>query len=346
MAKSSYFLSEIEQQPEILERIIGDESIRQAAGELKRRSPPVILTLARGSSDNAVTFFSYLAGRYLGLPVASVPPSVLTVYTSTLSAASAVAIGVSQSGESSDVVEGLRHLRAAGAVTVAVCNAADSSLGRASDHQLLQHAGPEQAVAASKTFSSQMMVLAALVARWADDAELWQALARVPDLIRDLLGRQGDIERAALRLTHAGVGYVLGRGFSYGPALELALKLKETSYLHAHAYSSAEFQHGPIASVDPNDPIIILGNDDESLPSNVQAAERLAELGADLTIVSGSSELLAFANARVELPSGLHPASEAFLQVAAGQLLAYHLATSRGLDPDRPRHLSKVTKTM
>ena len=124
------------------------------------------------------------------------------------------------------------------------------------------------------------------------------------------------------------------------------MKLKETAYLHAQAYSSAEFQHGPIASVDRSDPILLLGTDDETLQSNKDVAERLRDVGADLTVISSKEALLGLSSAKVSLPKNLHPVTEAFLQVVAGQLLALHLALSKGINPDAPRHLKKVTKTL
>lgn len=340
----SHFQDEIHAQPEILQGVIANPRIKEVAAELRGRAVPLIVTVARGSSDNAVTYFSYLAGQYLGLPVASLPPSLLTVYGSRMKVAGALAIGVSQSGESSDVVESLRQLKQAGALSLAITNRAGSALETLADHALYLGAGLEQAVAATKTFSSQMMALALLVAHWSQDQSLLQALKAVPTLLRQVL--EAPIERAALRLTHAEQIYVLGRGISFGPAQEIALKLKETSYLHAQAYSSAEFQHGPIASVDPKDPIVLIASDDGTLASNLAVAERLHDIGADLTVISGAAALVSEANAPMVLPAGLHPASEAFLQVFAGQLLALYLTRSKGLDPDRPRHLRKVTQTM
>lgn len=340
------FQREIYEQPGVLKRILADGAIKKAAAALQKRDPTLILTLARGSSDNAVTFFSYLAGQYLGLPVASLPPSLFTVYKSTLKPEDALAVGVSQSGESSDVVEGLKALAEVGALTLSVSNASGSRLEDFADFVINQGAGQEQAVAASKTFSSQMMVLACLVAHWSDDAELKGALERVPEQLSGLLKSADEIERVALRLTHAESAYVLGRGLSYACALELALKLKETAYLHAQAYSSAEFQHGPIASVDRSDPILLLGSSDETLQSNKDVAERLCEVGADLTVISSQEELLGLSSAKVSLPRDLHPVTEAFMQVVVGQLLALHLALSKGINPDAPRHLKKVTKTL
>lgn len=340
------FEQEIREQPAVLAAILADEAVARVAAELRSRDVRLVLTLARGSSDNAVTFFIYLAARHLGLPVASLPPSLFTLYGTQLDVEGALAIGVSQSGESSDVVEGLATLQRAGIATVAVSNRPGSSLERVADHALRQNAGEERAVAASKTFSSQMMVLASLVAQWSQRDELATTLAGVPAHMERQLGDLDAVERAALRLTHAEQAHVLGRGLSYGPALELALKLKETSYLHAQAYSSAEFQHGPIASVDAGEPVLLLALEDATLDSNRTVARRLAELGADLTVVSGDPELLALAEAAVPLPAGLAPAAGAFLQVLIGQLLALRTAESKRLDPDSPRHLNKVTRTL
>ena len=342
----THFQEEIYEQPAVLAGILADTVLKDAAAVLQKRDPSLILTLARGSSDNAVTFFSYLAGQYLGLPVASLPPSLFTVYKSKLKPEDALAIGVSQSGESSDVVESLKALSGAGAITLSVSNVSGSSLESFADFVINQGAGQEQAVAASKTFSSQMMVLACLVAHWSGEVGLKDALEHVPEQLSRLLENTDEIERVALRLTHAESAYVLGRGLSYACSLELALKLKETAYLHAQAYSSAEFQHGPIASVDRSDPILLLGTDDETLQSNKDVAERLRDVGADLTVLSSQQELLGLSSAKVSLPQNLHPVTEAFLQVVAGQLLALHLALSKGINPDAPRHLKKVTKTL
>ncbi len=339
------FEKEILEQPKVLEKVINDQNLDQVAQELANKDIQIILTLARGSSDNAVTFFSYLAGQYLGIPVASLPPSLFSVYSSKLKIANALVIGVSQSGESSDVVASLQSIEDSGATTLAISNKANSSLAKVADYSINQQAGQELAVAASKTFSSQMMVLATLVAKWSQNQELSKALEKVPAAMTSFMANS-QIKDAALRLTHAESAYILGRGLSYAPALELALKLKETNYLHAQAYSSAEFQHGPIASVSATDPIILLANNDKTIESNQIVAQKLHDLGADITIISSCSSLFKYANTLIELPADLHTVSESFLQILASQLLALNLTISKGLDPDAPRNLSKVTKTL
>ncbi len=341
----SHFATEIAEQPDVLARILADPRVPELARHLRARPVPLVATLARGSSDHAVTFFGYLAGRALGLPVASLPPSLLTLYDARLNLEGALGIGVSQSGESTDVVEGLAALKRSGAHTLAVTNRPGSALAAEADDHLDQHAGRERAVAASKTFTSQMMVLARLVAEWADDDELRTALDAVPGALRALLDDAATLDRAALRLTHAEGLYVLGRGLSFAAALETALKLKETAYLDAQAYSSAEFQHGPIAVVDPGDPLVVLAAEDASLAGVEEVAARLRQVGADLTVVSSSAELLRHAAAPVALPEGMHAVTAGFALVVAGQLLAERLAAARGIDPDAPRHLRKVTRT-
>ena len=340
----THFEREIREQPEVLARLLEDAGVQEVAQTLRDRDPKLIVTLARGSSDHAVTFFSYLAGRTLGLPVASLPPSLLSVYAARLHAESTLAIGVSQSGESSDVVEGLGALRRAGALTVALSNDPESSLVRAADYALLQGAGPEQAVAASKTFMTQMLLLSLLVAYWGEDEALLGALRAVPQALSATLDTaQSSLKETALRLTHARSMYVLGRGLSYAPALETALKLKETCYVHAEAYSSAEFQHGPIAAVNPSDPVLMLSIDDATQESNLEVAAKLRAANADLSLI-GTAETAD--ELSVTLPAGLEPVTQAFALMLAGQLLALYLATAKGLDPDAPRHLNKVTKTM
>ncbi len=339
----THFEREIREQPGVLAKLLDDVSVQEVAGALREHAPKLIVTLARGSSDHAVTFFSYLAGQTLGLPVASLPPSLLSVYAARLHAENTLAIGVSQSGESSDVVEGLSALRRAGALTVALSNDPESSLVRTADYALLQGAGPEQAVAASKTFMTQLLLLSLLVAYWGEDEALLKALQAVPAALSTTLDTaQSSLRETALRLTHARSMYVLGRGLSYAPALETALKLKETCYVHAEAYSSAEFQHGPIAAVNPSDPVLMLSVDDATKASNLEAAAKLRAAGAALSIVGAAEST---AETVSPLPAEA-PVTEAFVLMLTGQLLALYLAEAKGLDPDAPRHLNKVTKTM
>ncbi|MDR9392269.1 MAG: SIS domain-containing protein [Trueperaceae bacterium] len=344
-APATHLEREIFEQPDVLRRVLADDAVLRVGREIAHVDPHTVLTLARGSSDNAVTFFAGVAGTVLGVPVASIPPSLPTLAGARLRAEGGLGIGVSQSGESRDVVAALRALEAGGIPTLAVANPETSALARGARWSLSLHAGEERSVAASKTFTSQMMVLARVVAAWADDAALHAALAAVPDAIEALLRDTRAIDQAAVRWTHGDRLVVLGRGPSFGPAAEVALKTKETAYLHAHAYSSAEFQHGPIASLGPGDPVWMLAPCDATLPAQREAADRLVDASADLTVVSADPDLLAKATTPIPLPEGRDPITDAFLGVVVGQWLALRSSLERGLDPDAPRHLRKVTQT-
>ncbi len=343
---TSHFEREIAQQPDVLRKLLQHPVPKDVGAALRAAPPKQVLTLARGSSDNAVMFFSYLVGTTLGYAVASVPPSLVTIYRAPLNPSDALVVGVSQSGESQDVVAALKALAATGATTLAVSNHEGSSLERAADYAVSLGVGAEQAIAASKTFTAQMMALALVVAEWADDDALRDALLRVPDALDQLLEDTSAIDAAAVRLTHAEQIDVLGRGLAFGPAQEIALKLKETTYIHAHAYSSAEFQHGPIASLGSGEPVLLLGMDDVSSATTLEAAVKLKTTGAHLMVMASNQDLLSQASTPIPLPPETSPVVQAFLHVVGGQWLALRTAQERGLDPDAPRHLNKVTQTL
>ncbi len=342
----THFEREIFDQPRILAGLLRSDGIREAANALKARDVRFVSTVARGSSGNAATFFAYLVSSVLGLPTGTVVPSLHSVHGVTPRASGGLAVGVSQSGRSEDVLLALKAYREGGAATLAVSNNPQSPLAAASDWHLAQGAGEELAVAATKTFTTQMMALALLVAHWSESAALLAALEAVPEAMTAVLARTSDLDRPAVRLTHASDLWVLARGLNYVSAAEAALKVKETSYIETQAYSTAEVLHGPVAAIFVNTPVLLFGLADATRESNLVTARRVRELGADLTVVSSDPELLALATTAFGLPEGLHPATETFLHVLAGQLLALRLVSERGLDPDAPRHLSKVTHTV
>lgn len=343
----SHYSNEIQEQPEVLAKLLTGNAAAAAGAALRSEPPAFIATAARGSSNNAAGFFAYLASSQLGLPSGAQPISLYSVFDRKPTVDGALLVAVSQSGHSTDVVRTLEAFSSAGARSVAVSNNADSPLAQTATWHLEQQAGTEQAVAATKTFTSQMFVLAQLVAAWSGDEQLQAALDDTPGQMRGLLqDAPAGLTDAARRLVHAEEAYLLGRGLSLTAAQESALKLKETSYIGTHAYSSAEVQHGPVAAIDANMPVLLFGLQDATLESNLLIARRMRELGADLTVISSVPELLETAVTAVELPQGLHPATEAFLHIAAGQLLSLRLVEERGLDPDAPRHLQKVTQTL
>ncbi len=332
---------EIAEQPLILQRLIArpdwDGLTRRVAASAREGG----LTVARGSSDNAATYFGYLVLVHTKLPVASIPPSVATLYHRRPRGAGRVAVGVSQSGSSPDVVAALEALRGGGALTLAVTNDEASPLARAADLTVALGCGREVSVAATKTFTASLVALAALALRWGERRELVAALERVPEACARAL--DVDVLDASHVLARAPDAFVLGRGFGTGIASEGALKLKEVARVRAEGMSAAEFLHGPLASVEPGTPVVVLVPSDEAARTpTLEVARRIGAAGAKLILVGGASEKDAIIiNAGSELPGELAPIPQAI----ALQRLAVATARARGVDPDAARNVAKVTRT-
>lgn len=315
--------------------------LAQVAGAaLRRANPQVVVTVARGSSDHAAAYLKYAIELTLGVPVASVGPSVASIYRRPLRLSQAACIGISQSGQSPDIVEMMRAARDGGALTLALTNHADSPMAQSVDHPLPLAAGEEKAVAATKTFVNSVLAGLCLVADWAGDAALRAALHDLPRALQQALTL--DWGPLVDRLAGAQSLYVLGRGPAYAIACEAALKGKETCGLHAEAYSAAEVLHGPAAIVQDRFPVLALGVDDAALPQVQATAARLAAQGADVFLTAGGAE----GAARLPGIDGLHPLVAPLVLGAAYYRMVEALARRRGLDPDTPPHLRKVTQTL
>ncbi|MBI3722427.1 SIS domain-containing protein [bacterium] len=355
---------EIAEQPAILERVIRRPAWEGLAERIVGSRPRGVLTVARGSSDHAATFFSYLALAHAGVPVASVPPSIATHYRSSpIEAREQIALGVSQSGKSPDVVHTLESLRRGGALALAVTNDADSPLARAAEHVIALECGEERAIAATKTFTASLAALAALVAAWTKNAALRSQLERVPEAAARAL--EVGVERAAAILASSPVAFVLGRGFGLAVALEGALKLKEIARIHAEGVSAAEFMHGPVASVGAGLPMVVLACPQwDAVPRDTAIVTKPLERGGLRALsLEAAANLSVLHNARVillgassdeaksigalaisqgtALPGELAPIAQAIVL----QRLAVATARARGLDPDAPSGLAKVTET-
>ena len=309
------------------------------ADRLRTDPPRVAVTCARGSSDHAATYAKYLIETRLGIPTASAAPSVASVYRKGPFAEDALWIAVSQSGRSPDLIASLEAAREGGAVTVALVNEPDSPLADIADFELPLRAGPERSVPATKSFIASLAALAALVAAWSEDETLSVALAELPDLLAQ--GWSLDWPDLVEGLARASSLYVIGRGLGLGIAQEAALKLKETCSLHAEAFSAAELRHGPMALVGPDFPLLVFRQRDEAAASVDAAIEAAVARGADVYLAGGQ------AKGAIVLPSlRHHPAIEPIVQVQSFYRAAVHLSGRRGLDPDRPPHLAKVTETI
>lgn len=315
------------------------ERHRELGAQLRVAMPSRALTVARGSSDHAASYLAYLVMARLGCIVASLPMSLVTLYRSPLAARDTLTLAISQSGQSPDVVVPVRYFRDGGATTVALVNDEASPLAAAAEWTLPLHAGPERSVAATKSFVASLVGSARLVAHWQDDRALHEALARLPaDLDAAAAVRW---EQALPALAEARQAMVVSRGVGFPLALEAALKLKETCALQAEAFSSAEIRHGPMALVEHDYPLLVLATRGPALPGLVDLAADMRARGARVLLAAPAE----VPERDLTLPTAALPDLDPIVAAVAFYGLAAELALARGLDPDRPRHLSKVTRT-
>ncbi|WP_124369019.1 MULTISPECIES: SIS domain-containing protein [unclassified Pseudomonas] len=313
--------------------------LEDVAGRLRRQPPQVAMTVARGSSDHAASYFAYLAMQHVGIPVASLPMSVVTLLQAPMKVSGQVAFGFSQSGQSPDLVNSLRLLRKRGALSISMVNAEDSPLQAACEFHVPLCAGPELSVAATKSFIATLSASAMLVGHWNQEADLLQACKALPDGLRD--AAKQDWRAAIEALKDSQRLMVIGRGAGFAVAQEAALKLKETSAIQAEAFSSAEVRHGPMALIDADYPLLVFA------PRGAEQAGLLT-LAADMR-QRGARVLLAapddVAERDLTLSRAEHPSLDPILAIQSFYVMAAGLAQARGMNPDQPRHLSKVTRT-
>jgi glucosamine--fructose-6-phosphate aminotransferase (isomerizing) len=306
---------------------------------LSRQPPSVVVTCARGSSAHAATFAKHLIERHLGIPVAAAAPVIASTYRRDLLLSDQFFLAISQSGRSHDLIETALSARRTGAVTAALVNDSDSPLAAACDIVLPIGAGPERAVAATKSFVATLSALLHLVAQWSEDAAMHAALRRLPE--RLAAAARLDWEASALTLAKAASLVVIGRGPTLAIAREAALKLKEIANLHAEAFSGAEFLHGPVALVGADYPLLMFVASDATASGLRDLADALRGKGARLLCADPAGGNAA------DLPTLPldHPDTDALCLIQSFYGMALRLAAARGIDPDHPRHLSKVTRT-
>ena len=311
-----------------------------ALGARLRTTPPrAVVTLARGSSDHAATFARYLIETRAGVLTSSASPSIGSVYEATPDLSGSVALAISQSGRSPDLLASARQASARGALVVAMVNDESSPLASAADVTLPLHAGAERSVAASKSFIASLAATIDLLAAWTQDRALDHTLARLPEVLEQAWS--DDWSSALPILEPASQMYVVGRGYGLAIAQEAALKLKETSSLHAEAFSAAEVRHGPMALLKSGFPVLLLGQGDESLESVTDVASDLARGGAEILSAGVPNA------PGIVLPVATSdPLLAPLAEIMSFYRLANRLAVSRGRNPDHPPHLSKVTETL
>ncbi|HQV93860.1 MAG TPA: SIS domain-containing protein [Anaerolineales bacterium] len=340
--------SEINEQPERVAALLAaqQKNVGKIAAEINKRKIEYVFLAARGTSDNAGRYANYLLGAMNGLPLALATPSLFTYYNRPPKLKNALVVGVSQSGASPDIVAVLEEGKKQGCLTLSITNESNSPLAHASDFVLDIQAGKEKAVAATKTYTTELMTIAMLSAALNGNKIQWGELKQVAGWMKSVLKHHDFISQAVQRYRYIDQTVVLGRGFNYATAFEWALKLKELSYIIAEPYSSADFAHGPIALVESGYPVFAVAPKGKVFNSMRQMLQRLKkEISAELVVISNDKRALSLAQVPLSIPADVPEWLSPLVSIMPAQLFAYHLTLAKGYDTEKPRTIHKVTKT-
>jgi len=340
--------SEILEQPERMDKLLAAQrkNVERIAQAIKGRDVQYVFLAARGTSDNAGRYANYLWGAVNGLPLALAAPSLFTYYHQPPHLKGALVVGISQSGQSPDIVSVLEEGKRQGCATLAITNLPESPLAKSADYLLDIQAGPELAVAATKTYTAELLTIAMLSAALSGDEARWNELAQVPGWIKDVLRQDDAIRQIVQRYRYMQQCVVLGRGYNYATAFEWALKLKELTYVEAEPYSSADFRHGPIALVAKGFPVLVVVADGKVSGTLMELLNHLKhDLFAELVVISNVPEALSLAEVPIHIPVEAPEWLTPLISIVPAQLFAYHLTIAKGFDPEQPRSIRKVTET-
>jgi glutamine---fructose-6-phosphate transaminase (isomerizing) len=342
MADQTHMRLEIEEIPDATRRLLSDsaEQVKAAGLALRTKDPAMIATIARGSSDHATAFLKYAIELTAGVPVASIGPSIVSIYGRELKLSRCAALAISQSGKSPDIVAMEQSARRNGALCIALTNTPGSPLATSADIAVDLRAGVETSVAATKSFVSSVVAGLGIVGHWTGDAALLEALTALPAAFQRAVVQDWTPLMAALKGRDS--LYVLGRGPALAIAEEAALKFKETCGIHAEAYSAAEVLHGPARIVEAGFPVLALASRDAGEAGVAEIADRLASQGAN---VFTTSDRVKQATALPYVATG-HPITDALTLIVTFYAFVEMLSRHRGFDPDHPPHLRKVTETL
>ena len=338
---------EIHQQPAVIRRLLRDQrgAARELAEAIRRRGITHVVIAARGTSDNAARYAQYVLGVRNELLVGLAAPSLITIYGRAPRFGNALVLGISQSGRSPDIVAVLAAARHQGALTGVITNDRESDLAAEGDVVIDLQAGEEKAVAATKTYTGELAAIALLSASLASDDEAVASLGEVPGVIEEVLSTGAAVARVAAECREMERSVVIGRGYNYATAFEMALKLKELTYTVVEPYSSADFLHGPLAIIERGFPAIVLAPSGRLLQESLSLIATLKERQAQVICVSDRREALDMAPVRLEIPCTVAEWLSPLTLIVPGQLLAMSLAHARGHDVDSPRAIQKVTRT-
>jgi glucosamine--fructose-6-phosphate aminotransferase (isomerizing) len=343
----SQMMREILEQPLALARTLKAE--REHALEFHRvvqkRNFRLIVLVARGTSDNAALFGRYLLEVTTGIPVSLCAPSVHTLYHASVNYRDALVVGISQSGEGTDINLVLKAARRQGAVTVGITNEARSTMARLVDEAFLVRAGRQLSVAATKTYSGQLMLFYLLASALGPHITL-SSVSEIPDLVKETLGLATEMHAVVERYRYMRQCAVVARGLNYANAYELALKLMETCYVVAERFSSADFLHGPIALMERDFPVLMIMPPGKTFPDLKKLLPRLRDLRADTLVISSAGAKLSRGTRAIRVPGSIPEIYSPIPYIVPGQLFAALLAKVKGIDPDKPRSLQIVTQTV
>jgi len=340
--------SEIFEQPECLARLLNNQrtTVETIAAAVHRHDIRYVFLAARGTSDNAGRYANYLWGALNSLPLALATPSLFTFYKQPPKLEGALVVGVSQSGQSPDIVSVIEEGRRQGCLTLAITNVPESPMAKAAELVLDIQAGEEKSIAATKTYTTELMAIAMLSAALCADQACWRELGKVSSWAEKALLQDTPIARMAERYRYMRQCVVLGRGFNYCTAFEWALKLKELTYIVAEPYSTADFQHGPIAMVEGGFPVLAVAPHGKVFDTMLEMLGHLrGNQSAELVVISDDKRPLSLAQSPIPLPEGMPEWLSPIVAILPAQLFAYHLTRAKGLNPEKPRTIGKITET-
>jgi len=340
-------LSEIYEQPEVINRILlkNEELINEIVLEIQKRQIKNVVIVARGTSDNAAIYGKYIIEYCVGIPVSLAAPSILTMYNKKIDYSQSLVIGISQSGQALDVLEVLLQAKEQKAITIGITNYIKCPIADTVQYHLFTNAGEEESVAATKTYTGQLAMLAMLVCKWSNNMEIFAMLKTVPNYMKEIFKQENIIEEMVQRYTYIDDCFVLSRGINYPIALESALKIQETSYIKAKAFSLADFQHGPFAMIDAHTPVIVYAPKGPSLEDSITMLQKLEYANAEIILITNQEELLKKYKTSFRIPDIEEDIISPFFNIIFAQIFACKLSLARGCNPDAPRSLHKVTIT-
>ena len=347
MLENTTIFQEIQAQPHVISNLLDSEwaIIDQLASAIQQKKIGFVLIAARGTSDNAARYANYLLGAFNQLPVALATPSLFTIYKSPPNLQNALVLGISQSGMSPDIVTVVEEGKRQGALTAVITNNPQSPLAQTAEFVLNLNAGEEHSVAATKTYTAELATIASLSVALDRKPERIAALKSIPGAMQIGLNTQERIQHIVPRYRYMPACVVIGRGFNYCTAFEMALKIKELTYTVVEPFSSADFLHGPFAMLQEGFPVFVIAPSGALQDELEQFIKTITAVQAEAIVISDVPEILSQGRQQIPLPLHVPEWLSPLVTILPGQLFALDLASERDLDPDHPRRLHKVTQT-